>query len=94
MWLAKGLEFFSAGLARFASPARHAPRSDAGRSAGGIAWWPAGLSVGRGSGKSRYCTELFTTTLSPHSEQMKASMAEDPGNVFSAPQWVQRTLQI
>jgi hypothetical protein len=25
---------------------------------------------------------------------MKASMAEDPGNVFKAPQWVQRALQI
>ncbi len=32
------------------------------------------MSRGEDSGYS-YCTDLFTTTLSPHSEQMKASMA-------------------
>ena len=42
----------------------------------------------------RYCTDLFTTTPSPHSEQLNASIAENPGKVFRAPQWVQRTLQI
>jgi hypothetical protein len=31
---------------------------------------------------------------SPHAEQMNASIAENPGNMFSAPQWVQRALQI
>jgi len=40
----------------------------------------------RGSAGETYCTDLPTTTLSPHSDQMKASMDEDPGNVFSASQ--------
>jgi hypothetical protein len=30
-----------------------------------------------------YCTDLFTTTPSPHSEQMNASTTEDP-NAYSA----------
>jgi hypothetical protein len=51
-----------------------------------------GTSASRGT--SSYCTDLFTTTPSPHPEQMNASMADNPGNVSSAPQWVQRALQI
>jgi hypothetical protein len=41
-----------------------------------------------------YCTGLLTITLSPHPEQINASIDENPGNVFSASQWVQRALQI
>src|SRR5216684_4301329 len=41
-----------------------------------------------------YCTGLLTTTPSPHSEQMNASMDEQCGNLLSAPQCEQWALQI
>jgi hypothetical protein len=36
-----------------------------------------------------YCSGALTTTPSPHSEQINASMAENRGKLLSAPQCVQ-----
>src|SRR5438270_7198214 len=40
-----------------------------------------------------HCTGRTTLTPSPHSVQIKASITEKPGKVFSAPQCVQLALQ-